>query len=270
GWCTPSRSHARAMFPVTRSLMNFPEWIPTTATSSGKRRSISRSSGTMWMQLMQPYVQKSSTTTRPRRSASESRRPPVLIHSSSGWKSGARTAIVGPVEVERLGVAAHGGRVCKLRAALLPTAAGGADATLRTRLRPRLRPASLAWPMAPRTGAGGAGPPALRRGSVSPPRARGGRAAARVRPRPPAPPRRDRALRGWRVRQGRRRPPTPPPPERAAGARAPRGGGGADRGLPAGGALRRGVRPEHRSANPRARGSAPPPRPPALPARIRP
>src|SRR5690242_2559757 len=44
------------------------------------------------MQLIQPYVQKSRSSTRPRKSASERRCPPVWIQSSVSGKSGARTA----------------------------------------------------------------------------------------------------------------------------------------------------------------------------------
>ena len=44
------------------------------------------------MQLIQPYVQKSRTTIRPRRSWSVSVRPPVLIQSSMSGNPGARTA----------------------------------------------------------------------------------------------------------------------------------------------------------------------------------
>ena len=43
------------------------------------------------MQLIQPYVQKSRMTMRPRRSASLSVRPPVPIQSSPLGNSGART-----------------------------------------------------------------------------------------------------------------------------------------------------------------------------------
>ena len=44
------------------------------------------------MQLIQPYVQKSRTTIRPRSSWIVSVRPPVLIQSSMSGNPGARTA----------------------------------------------------------------------------------------------------------------------------------------------------------------------------------
>src|SRR6476661_3202076 len=44
------------------------------------------------MQLIQPYVQKSRSSTRPRKSARERRCPPAWIHSRVSGKSGARTA----------------------------------------------------------------------------------------------------------------------------------------------------------------------------------
>src|SRR5690606_22394750 len=95
GCWTPSRSAAAAMFAVTRSAMNLPEWTPMTTSSSPNQPSSFRNCGSRCMQLIQPYVQKSSRTARPRSSRSVSARPPVLTQSSPVWNSGARTYAIG-------------------------------------------------------------------------------------------------------------------------------------------------------------------------------
>ena len=65
GWPTPRRATARRTEGWRLSWGNLGECTPMTTTSSGQRRCTSaRSSSTRW-QLTQPWVQKSSTTTRP-------------------------------------------------------------------------------------------------------------------------------------------------------------------------------------------------------------
>src|SRR5262245_52620521 len=57
------------MLSVDFSLSNLAEWTPTTTSSLGYFFSSRARSGSVWMQLMQQSVQKSSTTMRPRRSS---------------------------------------------------------------------------------------------------------------------------------------------------------------------------------------------------------
>src|SRR5262245_57854092 len=77
------------MFSVAFSLVNLAAWTPMTTSSSGNRASSFFKSGRMWMQLMQPYVQKSSRTTLPR-SAFSDRGAPTLSHATAPLTSGAR------------------------------------------------------------------------------------------------------------------------------------------------------------------------------------
>src|SRR5262249_37648429 len=67
------------------------EWTPITTISAAYLRSSFRNCGRTWTQLIQQKVQKSSRTSLPRRSLSETGRS-VPIQSRSGGKSGALTA----------------------------------------------------------------------------------------------------------------------------------------------------------------------------------
>src|SRR2546425_1470099 len=96
GWVTPLRSTARLTFCGSFSEMNLAEWTPMTTTGSfAKRSSTRRSTGRTCMQLMQQYVQKSSTATRPRRSPATLRGRRALIQVNPGRNSGQRTRAVG-------------------------------------------------------------------------------------------------------------------------------------------------------------------------------
>src|SRR6266571_1426702 len=77
------------MFRGSFSEMNFAEWTPMTTTGSfTKRSSTCFSTGRTCMQLMQQYVQKSRTATRPRRSALTLSGRRVLIQVKPGRNSG--------------------------------------------------------------------------------------------------------------------------------------------------------------------------------------
>src|SRR3989442_2938260 len=76
--------------------MNLAEWTPMTTTGSfAKRSSTRRRIGRTCMQLMQQYVQKSRTATRPRRSPATLSGRRVLIQVNPGRNSGQRTRDVG-------------------------------------------------------------------------------------------------------------------------------------------------------------------------------
>src|SRR5690348_13418801 len=64
--------------------LNFGESIPITTSRVPKRSSNVFSAGSMWMQLMQPGVKKSSSTARPRRSRSVNGRPTLYQGRSAG------------------------------------------------------------------------------------------------------------------------------------------------------------------------------------------
>src|SRR5438046_2887729 len=88
----PYRCTARRMFCGSFSEMNFAEWTPMTTTGSFAKRSSTRfSTGRTCMQLMQQYVQKSRTATRPRRSEATLKGRRVLIQVKPGRNSGQRT-----------------------------------------------------------------------------------------------------------------------------------------------------------------------------------
>src|SRR6478752_395221 len=84
---------ASRMRSVTRSAVYFPLCTPTTAIASPNRCSSSRNCGSTWLQLIQPYVQKSSSSSLPRKSPSVSRRPAVCSQSSVSGKWGARATL---------------------------------------------------------------------------------------------------------------------------------------------------------------------------------
>src|SRR3989442_6334779 len=76
--------------------MNLAEWTPMTTTGSfAKRSSTRRRIGRTCMQLMQQYVQKSRTATRPRRSPATLSGRRALIQVNPGRNSGQRTRDVG-------------------------------------------------------------------------------------------------------------------------------------------------------------------------------
>src|SRR5438034_6416572 len=77
------------MFCGSFSEMNFAEWTPMTTTGSFAKRSSTRfRTDRTCMQLMQQYVQKSRTATRPRRSALTLSGRRVLIQVKPGRNSG--------------------------------------------------------------------------------------------------------------------------------------------------------------------------------------
>src|SRR5690625_2181772 len=71
GWVIPRRDTACPTRSGSCSAVNLGLWMPMTTTSSGKARSTRRKVGITWTQLMQPRVQKSSTTSLPRSSRSD-------------------------------------------------------------------------------------------------------------------------------------------------------------------------------------------------------
>src|SRR5438132_10411926 len=79
----------RRMFSVSFSFSNFAECTPMTTNSFGYFFSSFFRSGMMCMQLMQPYVQKSSNTTLPLSAASDSGLS-VFSQPRSPVNSGAR------------------------------------------------------------------------------------------------------------------------------------------------------------------------------------
>ena len=89
GCATPYRRIAARMCSLSFSASNLAECTPITTSGSSRWRS-SRSCriGSTCMQLMQQYVQKSSTTTCPRNSLIESGRS-VFSHAVAPAKSGA-------------------------------------------------------------------------------------------------------------------------------------------------------------------------------------
>lgn len=91
GCATAYRSTASATAACSASCGNFGECTPITTSVSRCRSSSSRSSSTTCRQLMQANVQKSSSTTRPRRPARVCRAPPVLSQPPFPASSGART-----------------------------------------------------------------------------------------------------------------------------------------------------------------------------------